>query len=138
MTKAITVRSAKHADLLVLERLIKDSPYAPYFEGMDMEGAENYWLLAERGDDPLGALLIIFGKPYAFMDFLCLQEGLKDFDRGRTVSRLANEAEKILTAAGASFLVSAISHEQKTFRRVAKRRHYITAASGALVCKRVA
>lgn len=103
-----------------------------------MTGAENYWLLAERGSEPVGCILIAFGKPYAFMDFLCMPEALSDIDRGRVVSKLTTEADNILTAAGASFIVGAVPHSLKAYRRVAKRRGYRTAASGALIFKRVA
>ena len=134
----ITVRPAQMTDLAVIEHMVRHSPHTPFFEGMDMVGAENYWLLAEKGDDVLGCILIAFGKPYAFMDFLCMVEDLSDVDRGRVVSRLTTEADAILASSGASFIVSAIPHELRTYRRVAKRRGYRTAASGALVYKRVA
>ena len=134
----IAVRACGISDLSRLEALIEQSEHAPYFEGMDMIGAENYWLLAEREDDVLGCMLIAFGKPYAFIDFLCLTDGLSDIDRGRAVSMLTAEADAILTSSGASFIISAIPHELKTCRRVAKRRGYRTTASGALVAKRVA
>ncbi len=134
----ITVRNATSEDVPVIERLIKHSPHTPFFDGMDMSGAENYWLLAEKDGDVLGSLLIVFAKPYAFIDFLCLLEGLSDIDRGRAVSYLTKAADLALSAAGASFIVGAIPHELKTYRRVAKRRGYRTAASGALMYKRVA
>ena len=134
----ITVRPASVADTQTVHHLIKHNPHTPYFDGMNMQNASNYWLLAEKGKETLGCIMIAFAIPYAFMDFLCLREDLSDMDRGRCVSYLTHKADQMLGASGASFIVSAIPHSLKTYRRVAKRRGYRTASSGALVYKRVA
>lgn len=134
----ITTRAATPDDIGEIEGLIAGSPHAPYAEGMDMTGAENYWLLAVKGEDVFGGILLALGRPYGFMDFLCVKESVSDVDRGRTVSALVNDGAEIIRQSGASFVVSAIPHSLKSYRRVAKRRGYRTAASGALVYRRVA
>lgn len=96
-----------------------------------------HWLIATINDDVIGCLHVVPSKPFGYLDFLCVKQGVSKSVQAVTVKKLLLTGSGQLRELGADFAVSFVEHRLKSYRNVLKNNGCLLGPSGNAVLKRL-
>lgn len=135
----LTIRPARNDDGKRIKELVtqKLGGLHDTFKEMSWRLIEPYWLVAEDEGKVIGCIQIIPSLPIAHMDFLCVDQSLRQRDKAICVKGLVMRSLSVAYAAGASITMSTIPFDMKQWKRVCKRRGAVAATQGNIMVKRL-
>ena len=127
------IRLAKNEDGPHIGELAKQSGFTV---GVDWSEVHPFWLVAED-DKIVGAIQIILAKPMGWLEMLVLDPDLTQLARARVVKRLASAGMTALKRFGAQIVMFSVPFEEKTYKKILKKRGAVVTSSGSVLAKRL-
>ncbi len=106
-------------------------------DGLDWSGTAGFWLIAEIGDQIVGCVQLIAGKPVGWLELLAYDQELSDRNRAKVVKGLLEGGMGGLGMFGASAVMGSIPFEHKSYKAIVKKRGFVIVNSGNLIAKRL-
>ncbi len=126
------IRLAQNEDGPRIGELARHSGFT--VDGLDWSEVHPFWLVAE--DEKItGALQVILAKPIGWLEMLVLDPDLSHLARARVVRKLGTAGMTALKGFGAQVAMFSVPYEEKSYKKVLKRRGAVVASSGNVLAK---
>ena len=136
MTKPnVTVTLASNGDAEDVQRLV----LAAGFDVPEIGWGNIYphWLVAEIGGEIVGCMEVLLGRPVGRLEYLTLDEGLKNRARVLVLRSLIIQGMVTLREYGAQLVSSMVPFEHKDWKKALKKRGGWVMTSGNLMIARL-
>ncbi len=130
----MNIRLAQNSDGPRIGELAKHSGFT--VDGLDWSEVHPFWLVAED-EKVIGALQIILAKPIGWLEMLVLDPDLAELARARAVKHLAAAGMTALKRFGAQLVMFSVPYEEKSYKKVLKKRGAVVTSSGNVLAKRL-
>lgn len=128
------VRIAQNSDGPRIGELARHSGFT--VDGLDWSEVHPFWLVAED-EKIIGALQVILAKPIGWLEMLVLDPDLAELARARTVKGLVTAGLTALKGFGSQLAMGFVPYEEKSYKKVLKKRGAVVAGSGNAMVKRL-
>lgn len=126
------IRIAQNLDGPRIGELAKHSGFT--VDGLDWSEVHPFWLVAED-EKVIGALQVILAKPIGWLEMLVLDPDLAELARARAVKQLASAGMTALKGFGSQLVMFSVPYEEKSYKKVLKKRGAVVAFSGNVMIK---
>jgi len=128
----VKIRIAQNLDGPRIGELAKHSGFT--VDGLDWSEVHPFWLVAED-EKVIGALQVILAKPIGWLEMLVLDPDLAELARARAVKQLASAGMTALKGFGSQLVMFSVPYEEKSYKKVLKKRGAVVAFSGNVMIK---
>ena len=136
MTKPnITVALAQNGEAEDVKRLVLAAGFAVPEVGW--ENIYPHWLVAKRGDEIVGCMEVLLGRPIGRLENLVVDKSLDNYARARVVRSLWFQGIAVLKQYGADLASYMIRFEDKSWKKILKKRGAVVMARGNIMVQRV-
>lgn len=103
--------------------------------GLDWTLIEPYWLVADTGEEIVGCLQVLPGRPVGRLELLAAEDSLTHRERAMVVKALLEQGMVTLQRAGVQLATGLIPFDHKEYKRLLKKRGAVVIASGNMLAK---
>lgn len=103
--------------------------------GLDWTLIEPYWLVADAGEEIVGCLQVLPGRPVGRLELLAADDSLTHRERTIVIKALIEQGMATLKLAGVQLATGMIPFEHKAYKRLLKKRGAVVIASGNMLAK---
>lgn len=103
--------------------------------GLDWTRIEPYWLVADNGEEIVGCLQVLPGRPAGRLELLAAEDSLTHREKAMVIKALITQGLTTLKLAGAQLATGMVPFEHKAYKRLLKKRGAVVIASGNMLAK---
>ena len=136
MTKPnVSITLAGNGDAADVQRLV----LAAGFEvpGLDWSNIYPHWLVAKIGDEIVGTMEVLLGRPIGRLEHLSIDQGLGARAHAAVLNSLSFQGMMTLCTYGADLSSSMIPFEDKNWKKALKKRGATVMATGSMMVRRL-
>lgn len=118
-------------------RALYDRPGYAWAKGASWKHVQPWWVIANLGDEPVGAVQILHGCPMGHIEHLAVVDGLRPFVEAKVKATIVNYACYLLKAGGADYAMGMVSVRDSAYKEALLKRGGVPLLRGDYVAMRL-
>jgi len=106
-------------------------------EHLDWTNLGGQWLVVLKGDDVVGCIQVLPGRPIGRVDFMVLDDSLTHREKSEATSMLIQQVTMLLRMAGVGAMISVVPDDPNGWPVVLERRGWVPVADGMMMIRRL-